>query len=279
MATYDYYFAALRFHAGEGPKPDAHFNEPQPGFYRTLDKSGVWLPVAIWEDEGVLVAQKAKKPRDATTPFEMIDVAADEIWDFVVGKEVPEETWRRVCDRSEAWPDEAPGFGHNEAPLDKDPLVRIDQVLENADKFLAVEIISSKPKADAAAEFIAELLDLKGILEEAEKEEKAEASQEIKDISAKFKPKLKAAEKTIAKIRDELTAYMLKAEVDRVGARRRAVTLRKTTVPVIEDFGKALQHFAADEKIREALEKLIAAEIKAGKTIPGVTTKEERKAV
>lgn len=106
--TYAYWNEAL---AGKNPK--MFVDDPQPGFYRKPikernskgdNKRVGWLPVAIFTDETMMASTLVARvgSRDVTGDD------LNELWSYVAGNPISEETYRAVAERGEPWPDEAP---------------------------------------------------------------------------------------------------------------------------------------------------------------------------
>jgi hypothetical protein len=101
---YSYWKAAL---AGENPK--MFVDDPQCGFYRnaikTRDTKGNskrvgWLPVAIFMDGEVMTARAGVR-----------DITGDplnELWSYIAGNPICEETYRSVAEMDQPWPDMVP---------------------------------------------------------------------------------------------------------------------------------------------------------------------------
>lgn len=99
---YQYWKAALA-----GDKPKMFTDDPQPGFYRCgiyekqpnkARKRIGWKPVAIFNAGSILAAVtngSAETDRDKI----------NELWSYVAGNPISEETYRAVAERGEPWPD------------------------------------------------------------------------------------------------------------------------------------------------------------------------------
>lgn len=102
--SYDYWKAAL---AGE--KPKMFVDHPECGFYRmaikTRDAKGNnkrtgWKPVAIFRDgDAPIVVGRVND-------HEVVGDELNEIWSYVAGNPISEETYRAVAEEGKPWPDE-----------------------------------------------------------------------------------------------------------------------------------------------------------------------------
>lgn len=107
--SYDYWKAALA-----GKKPPMYVDDPMCGFYRKAvyarDANGNnrrvrWVPVAVFmvpgaDMSGVMTARVGER-----------DVSGDalnELWSYIAGNAISEETYRAVAERDEPWPREMP---------------------------------------------------------------------------------------------------------------------------------------------------------------------------
>jgi len=59
----------------------------------------------------------------------------------------------------------------------------------------------------------------------------------------------------------------------------RAMSLRPHRTVIITDYKKALRFYAENDKVRDIIQQLANADVRAGKTVPGCEVKEEAKAV
>ena len=140
--TYDFWNAALANPKDVGKNLPVHEGDAQPGFYRKRNgKDGPWLPVAIWEQDGQLVAKIGDKMGDPV-----------ELWSWICRFPVSEAAYRKASDGN-GWDDDAPVApkGHN---LPDDPHEALKEEFqaekELADTFLKTPI-TTQEQADKAA--------------------------------------------------------------------------------------------------------------------------------
>ncbi len=102
--SYTYWQAAL---AGE--KPKMFVDQPELGFYRKgihernakgNNKRIGWAPVAVFMDGETMTARVGT--RDVTGD------ALNELWSYIAGNPISEDTYRAVAERGEPWPGELP---------------------------------------------------------------------------------------------------------------------------------------------------------------------------
>lgn len=239
-AMYDYSYWHNALAGNFGP---VHEGDAQPGFYRKrASKGGPFLPVAIWEADGKLIATVDGKQADAA-----------DIWSHVCDKPVTEEAFRN---RSEggAWPDEdesvtrslaPPPAGHNAPPQDEaDTLAaQIEAASANAKEYEDIRDDGVAAKAQSARSRLNELSRDADKIREAQKKPHLEAG---KNIDAKWQPLVKAAKAAADAIAKALGAHetrkfqaaeavRLKAEAERQklieAERQRALEASPVTGP------------------------------------------------
>jgi len=120
--SYDYWKAALA-----GDKPKMFVDQPEPGFYRKVikarDSKGNnkrigWEPVAVFsssEDQN-LIGRVGDK--------DLTGDALNELWSYIAGNPISEETYRAVAEHGEPWPDELkaiPAVNREVSKDDNDP--------------------------------------------------------------------------------------------------------------------------------------------------------------
>lgn len=100
--NYDYWKAAL---AGENPK--MFVDQPELGFYRNAikqrDAKGNskrigWAPIAVFMDDDTMTARVGDR--------DISGDALNELWSYIAGNPISEETYRAVAERGEPWPGE-----------------------------------------------------------------------------------------------------------------------------------------------------------------------------
>lgn len=98
-ARYEYYYAAL-----DGAQPPLISDgDPQCGYYRIRANGGVWLPVAIWYDNGDRLWAKV----GGGMPTASLDVIRD-IWISGAKRPIPEQDWQH-WQQSGQWLCDPPG--------------------------------------------------------------------------------------------------------------------------------------------------------------------------
>lgn len=234
-ATYDYWQQAL-----QGIFGPVHEGDPQPGFWRKrLTRGGAYIPAAIWEQDGAMVAVVDQKPADAS-----------EIWTFVCRYPITEAEYHKRVETG-AWSDEdasvtaslaPPPAGHN-APADEAEILKdqIDSALAGVDGY---ETINDDEAAARAQGLRSRLLELSGESEKKHKAEKAPALAEGRRIDQRWFP-----------LRD-----LAKTGADKIRAALGAHETRKDQIRRAEE--------AARQKAAAEAEKARLAAIEAGKPAP-----------
>lgn len=240
MTDYTYWQNAL---AGNfGP---VHDGDPQPGFYRKrTGKAAGYVPVAIWEQNGKMLALVDGKEADAA-----------EIWTFVCQSPILEE-WYRARMSGQPWPDESaavtaslapPPSGHNNPPTDDAEILKgqIDAASAGAAEYGDIRDDETASKAQSLR---SRLLELSGDADKKREALKKPFFEAGKAVDAKFQPLVKAAKAAADTIRDALGAHETRKA-------RAAEELRRKDE---EDARKAAEEAA----------RLAAKAEKAGKPIP-----------
>lgn len=226
---YTYWMNAL---AGKfGP---VHDGDPQPGFYRKrTSKAAGYVPVAIWEQDGKVLALVDGKQADAA-----------EIWSHVCQYPILEE-WYRARMIGQPWPDEdaavtaslaPPPAGHNNPPTDEAEILQgqIEAASAGAGEYAQITSDETASKAQSLRSRLLELSGQADKIREAQKKPHLEAG---KAIDAKFQPLVKSAKAAADLIRDALGAHETRkareaerirreAEESRIKAEREAARLR-----------------------------------------------------
>ena len=84
-----------------------HADHPQAGYYKMrLGKGGPWVPVAIWEKDGVMVAMRGDGKGGRTR------VEPDAIWTYVAGNPVKQAEAKYAFEHG-SWEGDAPAIGDN----------------------------------------------------------------------------------------------------------------------------------------------------------------------
>lgn len=197
--NYDYWNNALK---GEfGP---VHDGDAQPGFWRKrTSRSGPFVPVAIWEQDGKLVALCDSKEADP-----------GELWSYVCRYPVTEGAYRARVETGK-WNDEDSGVseslspppaGHNNPPQDEAEILKgqIDAATANIGEYAQ---IANDETASRAQSLRSRLLELSGTADKKREAEKKPHLEAGKSIDAKWQPLVKAAKAAADKIRESLGAH------------------------------------------------------------------------
>lgn len=219
MADYSYWQNAL---AGNfGPM---HDGDAQPGFYRKrVSRSGPFVPVAIWEADGKLVATVDGKQSDAA-----------DIWSHVCDKPVTEEAFRNRS-AGGAWPDEdesvtrslaPPPVGHNNAPQDEaDTLAaQIEAASENAKVYEDIKDDETAAKAQSAR---SRLNELSGQADKRREELKKPHLEAGRVVDSTWNPLVKKAKEAADAIRKALSAHETRKAKAAEEARQKAEAERQ----------------------------------------------------
>ena len=287
---YEYWRKAL---AGE--KPPIHEGNPQPGYYRKrASRNGPWLPVAIWEKDGQLVATIDGKPVDPA-----------EIWTWVADKPVTYEEFKARTETGR-WPGEAPEpssgapvIGHNRPPADPIDVLnaRIEEQAQLVHDWLELHQggLQSQAEADQLADMVNALRALAKEADEERKREKKPHLDACREVDGKWKPVIERPQALAAQAKRVLTAWLRKQrEAERARAKaaldagekqaranpaaghaKRKMVLRRRKVAVIENWQAATLHFLENEELRAVVQRLANAAARSGQPVPGVTIKEE----
>lgn len=219
-ATYDYWSNALKGEFGA-----VHDSDPQPGFYRKrTSRGGAFVPVAIWEHEGSIVALVDGKQADAA-----------ELWSYVCQYPVTEEQYRARVETGR-WHDESaavtaslapPSIGHNNGPQDEAEIIKgqIEAASAGAEEYATIKDDAEAAKAQSLR---SRLLELSGSADKKREAEKKPHLEAGKSVDAKWQPLVKAAKAAADKIRDALSAHETrKARVAAEAQRKAEEAIRK----------------------------------------------------
>ncbi len=128
-------------------------DHPRPGWYKMrYDRNGKWLPVAIWIQDGELVARVGAERAEPS-----------KIWTWCADKPVSKEAAKFAFAKG-FWPDEPPPIGDNMPPVD-DPYEALKAEIEAKQKQAtdwigARPVVLTQPDADYATNAQRELLAL-----------------------------------------------------------------------------------------------------------------------
>lgn len=296
-----------------------HADTPHPGFYRMRNgKNGPWIPVAIWNKDGALVARVASEMKDPAT-----------IWTWCAGNPVSKDA-AKVAFETGNWPGDIM-IGHNSGGLSL--AEEIEQASDMALSWLNSTGINDKTTADMCANFRARILELKKTAEAEHKAKKAPHLEAGRKIDAEYKPIIDAADEAASTLRTALSRYLAAEEekarkaaeaaaraenerrmaefakqqaaraattapdetplpldapvmaqpepvrVQAGGQRGRKAGLRDVTRYAISDYAAALAHVQAHPDVRAAVEKVAFAQARTGVAVPGVSSFIEKVAV
>lgn len=213
MADYTYWQDALAGNFGT-----VHDGDPQPGFYRKrTGRAAGYVPVAIWEQDGKMLALVAGKEADSA-----------EIWSYVCQYPILEEWYRARMD-GQPWPDESQAvtdsLAHrtdtNNPPTDEAEVLKgqIDAASAGVAEYSDIRSDEAAAKAQSLRSRLLELSGQADKIREAQKKPFFEAG---KAVDAKFQPLVKAAKSAADFIRDALGAHETRKAKAAEEARRKA---------------------------------------------------------
>lgn len=301
MPSYDYWQNALA-----GTFGAVHDGDPQPGFYRKrMSRGGPFVPVAIWEHAGAIIALVDSKQADAA-----------EIWTYVCQYPVTEEQYRNRVSTGK-WHDEdaavtaslaPPSAGDNNPPQDEAEMLaaQIEAASRNAAEYAEIKDDETASKAQSARARLNELSGQADKRREALKKPHLEAG---KAVDAKWQPLVKSAKAAADKIAFALGAHetrKAKAEADRKaalaahlaahpeappppapeapkppqpirGAYGRAATVKVVKIATVTDQDAAYHSMKTHPELVTLIAKLAQRAVDAGHVIAGVEVTEERK--
>ena len=164
--------------ARAGKNPSINEADPQPGFYKLRDgKNGPWLPVAIWEKDGKLIARVADKVRDPL-----------EIWTWCAGNPVSQED-AKTAFKTGSWPGDLETISDDipDAAGDDDAKSELTRIIDQAREWTrnppAADAIT-KEMADRAANFDDRVMKLKKLAEVQRNDELEPLLAEVKRLDA-----------------------------------------------------------------------------------------------
>lgn len=211
-----------------------HDSDPQPGFYRKrTGKAAGYVPCAIWEDGGKMLAVVDSEEADAAA-----------IWTYVCKYPIPED-WYRARVEGKPWPDESsavtasltpPPSGHNNPPTDEAEILegQIEAASAGVTEFAQIKDDETASKAQSLR---SRLLELSGSADKLREDRKRPHLEAGKTIDAKFMPLVNMAKTGADTIRAALSAHETRkaqeadrirreAEEARLKAEREAATRR-----------------------------------------------------
>lgn len=200
-----------------------HDGDPQPGFYRKrTGKAAGYVPVAIWEQGGKIVALVDGKESDAA-----------EIWSYVCQYPILEE-WYRARMIGQPWPDESaavtaslapPPSGHNNPPTDEAEILKgqIEAASAGVSEYAEIKDDETASKAQSLR---SRLLELSGEAEKKHKVEKAPSLEEGRRIDKRWFNLRDVAKTAADSIRAALSAHETRKDNERKAIERAAEDAR-----------------------------------------------------
>lgn len=295
--TYDYWSNAL-----EGRFAAITETAPQPGFYRKKGPGGVWLPVAIWEEQEIVWVQIGKEEPNGS---------ADTVitaWLACAKYPVSEKDYRHAIATGQ-WPGEAPaeqsapGIGHNAPPQGFDELaVKVDADVREAEAWLKDRKIESQADADKCEKLANDFLALRKRAEGEHRSEKEPHLKAGREVDAKYKPLIDLAAGWARKLKNAATDYLVAREREKQaaaakqiaageaaparidtrattsGTSGRKLALRTIRTAHITDWDAAIDFFKDNPELREVVRKLANKCAQVGAQVPGVEIRTEQKA-
>lgn len=310
--SYEWWQKALEGIKVGGPDLPVHENQPQPGFYRMrTSRSGTFVPVAIWELHGNLVALVNGKAADP-----------QEIWTHCCRHALLEE-WYHTRMGGAPWPDEdaavsaslaPPPVGHNQA--DKVDSLK-DQIASALKGVAAYAEVQDDEAAAKAQSLRSRLLELH---RDADKERDALKRPHLEAgsaVDAEWMPLVKSAKAGADAIKKALDAHetaKFKAEQAVLAAQRlkdaeeaakhapigaapeptpeptpapvatpirgaygRAASVKVVKVAIVKDQDAAYLALKSQPELAALIQKLAQKMVDAGFSVAGVEITEERK--
>ncbi|GAA4108577.1 hypothetical protein ACFFTN_01185 [Aminobacter aganoensis] len=176
--------------------------DPQPGFYRKrTHKDGPFVPVAIWNTEGGMVALVGGTAADPAN-----------VWSFCARHPISEATYNAV-DAGANWPDADPVVaeqiapaGHNSGAVDEAEALRdqIDAARKGVD---AYKVIADDETLAKAQSLRSRLNELSGEADKKREDLKRPHLDAGRDIDKKWQPLVKSAKEGADEIRKAMSAY------------------------------------------------------------------------
>jgi hypothetical protein len=314
--------------AGENPK--MFVDQPELGFYRSPikerdakgnNKRTGWKAVAVFMHNGMPTA----RVHAGSYVHDVIGDGLNELWSYIAGNPISEETYRAVAERGEPWPGELPVIpaadrevakadnSEPERPLDVQHATAVDNAIAAALKAVtneaeAAQALGSKNRiaelrlaADKAGKAIydpiyrtytAEQKKWSPIVARAAAKEKelntailtfrererqriaAEAAAKQREID---EANAKAAELDIAlaELPTEVVEPVIVAPTPIVATygTRKLKEEVKTFLDTVNDFDAVYTYFKETAEVKAFLTTLATAAVKAGRTVPGTTTR------
>lgn len=304
MTDYAFWKAALAKQS-----PPIVIDEPMPGFYRSRQRQGAPLPLAIWREGGEVRGRLGNQ-----------DVTRDrlnELWSFCATHPVTEEAYRAVAEFGQPWPDidgtvndQLAEMGHNNPPTNPLETLRkeIDIAAGGADKY---ETINDDDTMTRAQTLRASLLELYGKADKQCEDEYRPHKAAADGVKTKWSPLLAVATTAAKRVKTAMDAYgtrkLQAAEAQRrqtedeqrkaveagqpapapppivavapvkiKGATGRAASGKPIKiVQAITDYEACYAYVKEQTEVREAIKSAAQRLVTAGHTVPGTEVKEE----
>lgn len=292
---YAYWRASLA-----GARPELTLNVAESGFYRFSDRAGAHA-VAIWTDH--LSGERIAKigGQDAKHADEEF---CERVFSRCCRSPISEELYEAVL-AGKPWPDEPPATDRSNQPLDADEFATIKLELDaerlEAERWLKeLGEITSQADADRATNWGDKIHQLEQRADAARKKEAAPYYEDWQLTNAKWNPLVKQADALKRKLKQAPTAFLVAKRREAEAARKQAIEeAARTAAPIapehmaparprsgtqghvsglvdvktaqIDDVEKALVYFKDHPKIRETLQSVANAAVRAGATPAGCT--------
>ena len=269
-------------------------NEPVAGWYRgNAVKDGPLVPIIITRE---LDREWGGYNVSAFLGGQAVPI--DRVWPYAARNPVPKE-WHDAYMQGKGWPDVHqdasvldvrmdPGLGglmyaatvgHNNPPADPAEVLR-DQIEAAAAGVKYYATITDATKAGAAASLLSRLRELEKEAVEARHAESDPHHDLWKASIAKWDPIVGIATNAKKAVLAALEAYEPPGggAVTVKGGSGRAVNIKPVTVvDAVTDWRVLIEHFFGHETLRACALDLAEKAVKAGGSVPGVTTKIKRK--
>ena len=294
--SYDFWHRALAGQKVGGETLPVHDGVAHPGFYRKrMARKGPWVPVAIFEDDGELIA---------LVGAEKVDPAG--IWTFCCRNAVSEAAYHSFVETGEWFdldqniaPPPTP-IGHNE-PADEAEMMRdqIDSAKRGISDYSIIEDDTMAKRAQSLRSRLLELSREADKKREAEKKPHFEASKDAKAAADGIAAALNTYETAKARAAAEERRRAEEAERKAAEAGKpvplpapapqplptqikggygRAANIKIVKVVTAVTDWQALYNFMKDRaEVTDVLLKLAQRAVDAGHEVPGVTVEEQRK--
>jgi hypothetical protein len=181
---------------------------PESGYYRLRQgRNGAYLPVAIWNKDGIKVARVGDAMKDPS-----------DVWTYCADQPVRKEDAMEAF-RTGAWPGDVPDIGHNSS--DVSLAERIKDYATLALDWLQKSGIKDTVSKDKASNFRAKLIEFREEVKEMKDKEKRPHLDANEAIEKKYKPLITEADSAAATLREALTVYMRKEDQEAEEERKR----------------------------------------------------------